>query len=350
MEEKMEKTMENIKLKEEQRKTLMLCTILTVCVFILLMLSIALFNSMQSSLASAPQYIELPDLQGMSLATAKAELDKAGIGYRIVPSDSRVANRVEKYEFDGSRTDDGKILVNAEARIKIFSNEVSADKVVYLTFDDGPKVNYTYSMDVYHTTGQLLDVLDKYKIKATFFIVGYQMIKSDRSEYVSDMLDRGHLLACHTSTHELNEIYSSSSKFVADIQRFENELKEIIGEERYNYLGKYIRFPGGSSTNGRLDKEEAKEYISDVRNMGYKVYDWTALTGDAEGNSTASEFIEYMDQGLAKANESGEPLIVLMHDLEATRIALPEIIDHLIEAGYYFDTIDSCPEYTFAEK
>lgn len=341
---------QNSKIEQERKQTIILCIVLSICVIVLLILAIAVFSNAQSSFVSAPQYIELPDLQGMSLESAKAELNKVGASYKIVPSDSKTANRVEKYEFDGSKTDSGKILVKANSEIKIFANEVGKDKVVYLTFDDGPKVNYTYSMEIYHTTGKLLDVLDKYGIKATFFMVGYQMIKTDRSEYVIDTLNRGHLIACHTSTHDFGSIYNSTSKFVSDVERFENELKNIIGEERYNSLGKYIRFPGGSSTNGKLSKSEAKKYISAIRDMGYKVYDWTSLTGDAEGKSIASEFISYMDSGLKKAKENGNPLIILMHDTDDTTQALDKIIKHLIDQGYYFDTIDNCPEYTFAEN
>jgi peptidoglycan/xylan/chitin deacetylase (PgdA/CDA1 family) len=172
---------------------------------------------------------------------------------------------------------------------------------------------------------------------------------SFKLEYVLDILDRGHILACHSSTHQLDKIYSSPSKFVADVEQFEDELKGIIGEERFNSLGKYIRFPGGTDTNGYLSRTEAKEYIQKMRAMGYKVYDWTALIEDTEGNSTASEFISCMEIGLAKAKQNGDPLIVLMHDKDHTTQALDQMITHLIDQGYYFDTLEVCPEYTTAE-
>ena len=148
----------------------------------------------------------------------------------------------------------------------------------------------------------------------------------------------------------MDQIYSSPSQFIADIKQYESELKEIVGEERYNSIEKYIRFPGGTSTNGKLSKSEATEYIAKVRDMGYKVYDWTALTKDKEGLSTTNEFISCMLSGLTKAKTNEEPLIVLMHDMYSTSQALPAIIDCLISEGYYFDTVDNCLEYTFVEN
>lgn len=339
------------KFERERKQTILLVSILSVCVFILLLLSIVLFNNLNSSFVGSAQFIELTDIQDMPLGRAISTLEEKGISYRIVPAeDSRIANRVVKYEFDGSKNEDGSILVKKDSRVKIFANEMGADKVIYLTFDDGPIINYTADMEIYYTTEELLGVLDDYGIKASFFIVGYQMVKTDRSKYVPEILDRGHILASHTYSHEFDKIYSSVSSFVADVQQFENELKGIIGEERYNAMGKYIRFPGGSSTNGYLSVSKSLEYIAAIREKGYKVFDWTALTGDAEGKSTASEFISYLSKELPKAKDKNLPLIVLMHDKYTTFEALPQILDYLIEEGYFFDTVDNCPEYTFAEK
>lgn len=336
-------------MRPEKKKTFLLCIFLILLLIVVLFLVLAIGKTLMAVPAGQGGVsVELELQEGMALQEAKSILEAQGVRYTVVPTSSRMANTVERIEHTGT-VENGKIILDSDSEVKFHANEVGKDKVVYLTFDDGPKINYTYSMEIYHTTGKLLDVLDQYGIKATFFIVGYQMIKSDRSVYVTDMLNRGHILASHTSTHELSEIYSSSSNFIADVEQFENELKDIIGAEKYNSLGKYIRFPGGSSTNGYLTKSEAEEYISAIRNKGYKVYDWTALTGDAEGKTTASEFIEYMDEGLEKSKKSGSPLIVLMHDTDDTTQALGQIIEHLIDQGYYFGTINSCPEYTFVE-
>ena len=336
----------------KNKTTLILISILAILLVVLVCLSVAVIKNV---LAPDIEYIELPISENMPLSQAKEKLSALGISYEIKATDSKIANRVEKFEYDGKQ-ENGNALAKVGTTVTLYSNEIGVDKVVYLTFDDGPIVNYNDSAmtDIYHTTEDILNTLDNYGIKATFFIVGYQMIKSDRSEYVLDILDRGHLIGSHTSTHELKDsvglIYNSLSQFVSDVERFEDELKGVIGEERFNSLGKYIRFPGGTSTNGILSKAEAKEYIQRMRAMGYKVYDWTVSTDDAAGNSTINQFISSMDAGISKAKKSGAPLIILMHDKYTTSQSLPAIIDHLISKGYYFDTVDNCPEYTSAEN
>lgn len=344
-----------LKMNKINRSNAILTAVLALCLVVFVILLVAVIkNAVQPAIQPDVEWVEIPDLENMSLADAKAKLDELNIAYEIIPTSSRIANRVESFEYSG-KIENGRIYATVGTGIKLHANEVGIDRVIYLTFDDGPVVNYTYSMEVYYHTGKLLDVLDKYGIKATFFIVGYQMIKSDRSEYVLDILDRGHLLGCHTSTHELKNpdglIYSSSSKFVADVERFEDELKGVIGEERFNSLGKYIRFPGGTATNGILSKAEAIEYIQKIREMGYKVYDWTALTGDADssGRNDVEYFISTLSKSLEQAKDEKLPLIVLMHDKWSTNDALDEILTRLISEGYYFDTIDSCPEYTFVK-
>lgn len=299
----------------------------------------------------APQTIEIPDLQNMNLQGAKDILSELGVEFEIVPTESRIANRVEK--ITGYTVDEnGKMTVNTDSKIVIHSNEVAKDKVIYLTFDDGPMVNYSDSAltDIYYTTEELLTVLDEYNVKATFFLAGYQMVKSDRKHFVNDIYDRGHLIACHTYSHELTYIYNSVDNFLVDVEKFETALIEILGEEKFNSFGKYIRFPGGSSTNGCLNKSEALEYIESIRNKGYKVYDWTTLTGDAEGVTDAQGMINYIISNLDSVKQKGEPLILLMHDKKAMKDALPEVLDYLISEGYYFDTLDTCEEYTSAEN
>ena len=337
---------------KEQKETLKLVGILSVCVFVLLVLSIVFMNNLSVPTSTpTPKYIDIDNIEGMNLKDAKALLENADISYEIIPTESKIANKVEKIEFVGvTLSDTGRLRIKIGTTVKIYGNDVSKDKVIYLTFDDGPIVNYTHSMEIYNTTGDLLDILDEYGVKATFFITGYQMIKSDRSEYVLDIINRGHILACHSSTHALENIYASKSNFVSDIKRYENELINIIGEEKYNSLGKYLRFPGGTNNAYIKTDAEALEYINAARELGYAVYDWTALTGDAEGNDNAQSFIATLKSGLAKAKNNDLDLIVLMHDKYSTKEALPQILDFLISEGYYFDTIDNCPEYTFIEN
>ena len=321
---------------KEQKETLKLVGILSVCVLILLVVSIALFYSL-SVPASTPQkqYAELPIVEGMNIAKAKAELEKAQITYEIIPTQSKTPNKVEKIEYVG-KTESGKALIEVGTSVKIHSNEVSKDKVIYLTFDDGPTRD---------NTNDIVFMLEDYGIKASFFVEGRDVERyPDRMEAI---FNRGHVIACHSHTHEYSNVYSSIDSFINEIDQYEDALIDAIGEENFAQIKKIIRFPGGTNNAYLESKEEALGYIAAARELGYAVYDWTALTGDAEGNKESEKLIACLDSSLETAKKSGLDLIVLMHDNVYAKESLAEILDYLIENGYYFDTIDNCPEYTF---
>ena len=80
-------------------------------------------------------------------------------------------------------------------------------KVIYLTFDDGPSP----------LTGKFLDVLDKYNIKGTFFLVGNQI--QSNAEVVKRLYDEGHGIGLHTYTHNYKAIYSNRNAFLMEMQK-----------------------------------------------------------------------------------------------------------------------------------
>lgn len=332
----------------EKKKTALLCAILALCLVVLIVLVVLLAQRAAEPSTPVvnqgqPQYIEIPNLDNMPLEKAKALLAELDIQYEIKPTESRIANRVEKIEYKG-KTENGKKLMEIDSILTIYANEKGADKVIYLTFDDGPTFSNTFP---------ILDTLDRYGVKATFFVLGNRIV--EYSDRIIATQERGHALACHSYSHDLDRsssgfVYASPSKMLEEISRCEDALIQVLGAQEFDKVAKLFRFPGGSSTNGRIDKAEAREYIADIREIGYRIFDWTALTGDAEGKSTADEFISYMQKGLETAKENGYPIILLMHDKYTTSEALPDILDYLFANGYYFDTLDNCPEYTFAEK
>lgn len=321
----------------KNKNTLILTAILAVCIIICIILAVFVIkNVIVPTFAPSTQYMELPIAENMPLAEAKARLEELQISYEIVPTSSRVANRVERLEYVG-KNENGKALFEIGTQIKIYANEIGIDKVIYLTFDDGPTRDNT--MDI-------LNTLESFGIKASFFVVGEDVeLWEDR---MVATFDSGHVIACHSHTHAFDKVYASVDSFISEIEQYENALKNTLGEEKFQMVKPIIRFPGGTN-NAYLSDAEALEYINAVRSKGYKVYDWTALTGDAEGNKDAQSFIAYLEGGLNKATGKGEPLIVLMHDKWSTNEALSTIIEHLISKGYYFDTVDNCPEYTFVE-
>lgn len=332
-------------MNDKRKDTLSLACVLTVCLIVLLILGAVaseLFIYSSVGVGGKPQgeFLTVPELVGRSLSEACEILSGLGIEYEIIPTGSGVSNRVENVKFSGAMLA-GEMTVLKGTSVTLCANEVGADKVIYLTFDDGPTRD---------NTDYILDTLDRYGIKATFFLQGKNIERYP--EKTLDTVRRGHLVACHSYSHELDEIYGGVDNMLAEIDRYESALRSAIGDSFYESIPqKMFRFPGGSSQNGRLDKAEAREYIDAIRKKGYAIYDWTSLTGDAEGTTTLDGMIEKMEKGLASSASRELPLIVLMHDKWAVKEddALSKMIEHLISEGYYFDTLDHCPEYTFAE-
>ena len=325
-------------------KTLVLA--LVVCLLVLALLVVCVVQKFTPSDKPAIQddtiYVELPVVKGMKLERAKELLETADIAYEVVATDSKIPNKIENIEYVG-KTENGKVLVEVGTSVKLYSNEVGIDKIIYLTFDDGPTQD---------NTDAILDMLDEYGIKATFFMEGYDVYRFP--EKTKDTYVRGHLVGCHSYSHVYANIYSSTYDFIDEIKQYEDALKTAIGHEAFDSLPKVLRFPGGTN-NYLLSESEALKYINATRGVGYKVYDWTALTNDADnryridGESDSEYFVRSVREGLESAKDKGQHLIVLMHDKMTMRDALGDVLDFLVGEGYYFDTIDSCPEYTFVE-
>lgn len=193
------------------------------------------------------------------------------------------------------------------------NEEPSGNKVAYLTFDDGPSRN---------VTPEVLDVLKKENVQATFFVVG-QMCKSNPDLLIREKAE-GHSIGNHSYSHDYKIIYSSPDNFLRDFKQSEDIITSIIGPHDTSL----IRFPGGSFNRNSFKQVAA--------NSGYRYVDWNCLTGDAEV-SLAS-----VDRLLLRFNETmgnQDNLIILMHDAQAkytTPKALPQIIQILKSKGYTF--------------
>lgn len=202
------------------------------------------------------------------------------------------------------------------------TNEQSKEKIVYLTFDDGPSKN----------TKKILDILDKYHAKATFFVTGNGI---KYNNYIKEAYDKGHTIGLHSYCHEYDIIYSSVSAYFNDLTKIGDMVKDIIG-----FTPHYIRFPGGSSN--KVSKKYNTGIMSvlskEVIKRGYQYYDWNCGTGDAEGNHVLTETII---QNSTKKNDNN--IVMLAHDTDAkdtTVEALPSIIEYYQNKGYEFKAID----------
>lgn len=205
------------------------------------------------------------------------------------------------------------------------------NKVVYLTFDDGPSKN----------TGKVLDVLTHYGIKATFFVIG-----KDLSEEGMEQLKRaaaeGHVIGMHTYCHDYRKIYSSVDSFLEDYDTLRETLEELLGESP-----SLFRFPGGSYCT--YCKPIRKELIEEMTRRGYTYYDWNVSAEDSVGTVTRYSIRKNIFPRIYEVNQP----IVLMHDSPSNGLTaelLPEIIEELLAEGYRFSTLKEREPLHFGEN
>ena len=189
------------------------------------------------------------------------------------------------------------------------------DKVIYLTFDDGPS----------QYTAQLLDVLDKYGVKATFFVVntGY-------TDLIADEYKRGHTVAVHTACHDYDTVYASEDAYFADFSK----MQQIIDDKTGGYETTMFRFPGGSSnTVSRFNPGIMTRLTQDATARGLQYYDWNVSSGDAGETTSTDQVYQNVIDGCSSHNVS----IVLQHDIKGFSVAAVErIIQWGLANGYTF--------------
>ncbi len=181
-----------------------------------------------------------------------------------------------------------------------------APREVVLTFDDGPMPWITKS---------ILDTLDRYCAKATFFSVGRMALAYPAT--VRDVLARGHTLGGHTHTHPLNIARLKSERSIDEIERGFAAIALAAGQP----IAPFFRFPGLSDSPGLLDH---------LQKRGIASFTVDVVSDDSFINDAG----RLARQTLARI-EAKQGGIVLFHDIKAsTAKALPVILGELRARGY----------------
>lgn len=198
------------------------------------------------------------------------------------------------------------------ARPGITSRVDTSQRAVTLTFDDGPHPVFTPA---------ILEILDQYHVKATFFMIGERMGKYPG--LVREVHERGHEIANHTYTHP-NDLRALPVVTLTDELERTNELiHKITGKECTLFR------PPRGILNSRL--------VQEISSQGYEIYLWT-VSADNRNAPTP----ELMCARVEKRIQPGG--IILLHDgripsrikdVAATRL----IIKRLTEKGYRFVTL-----------
>ncbi|MEI6521736.1 MAG: polysaccharide deacetylase family protein [bacterium] len=191
-------------------------------------------------------------------------------------------------------------------------------KQIALTFDDGPHPIYTQ---------KILDILDKEKVKATFFVVGEMADKSP--EMVITEMKAGHNVGNHTY-HHVNLTKILEPDVATELKACGESIQRITGQAPHLF-----RPPGG-------DYDTQVAAASEL--LGYTIVLWTDDPGDYA--SPGDKVI--LQRTLKQASPGG---IILIHDgIQQTIDILPQLIETLKKQGYQFVTIDEMMKDTKTKK
>lgn len=179
-------------------------------------------------------------------------------------------------------------------------------KEVVLTFDDGPMPWITKSV---------LETLDRYCAKATFFSVGRMAAAYPAT--VKDVLARGHTLGTHTWSHPLNMPRMKREKAIDEIERGFAAVSAAAGQP----IAPFFRFPGLSDSAG---------LVAHLKERGIATF-----TVDVVSNDSYIASPERLARETLAKIEGNRGGIVLFHDIKAsTARALPQIMMELSTRGY----------------
>lgn len=203
---------------------------------------------------------------------------------------------------------------------KIFSNYIwempSENKILYLTFDDGPTPEIT---------NWTLDVLDKYNAKAIFFCIGKNV--SQHPEIFKNIQDKGHKIGNHTNNH-IKGWKTSTKNYLANIKEAQKVIdlqqNKIDSESQMLFRPPY----------GQIRPKQGKA----LKELGYKVIMWNVLAYDWDKDVTKEKCLENV---ISNAKEGS---VIVFHDSvkaeKNMRYALPKVLEHFSKKGYTFKSIE----------
>ena len=192
---------------------------------------------------------------------------------------------------------------------------------IYLTFDDGPNDPFT---------SQLLDILKKRDIKATFFVTC-----GGSDEMLHREFQEGHTIGLHTCSHNYAVVYANPDAYFGDLAAVSDRVARVTGQP-----SSLIRFPGGSSNTVSATYHNGimSYLVNEVHSRGFEYYDWDVSSGDASGAPyDAGTLCRNVVAGLGPEKNN----IVLFHDRTQNTIdSVGCVIDWGTANGYNFKPLD----------
>ncbi|WP_114108769.1 polysaccharide deacetylase family protein [Clostridioides difficile] len=192
----------------------------------------------------------------------------------------------------------------------------SSGKIAYITIDDGPS----------KFTDQMIKTLNKYNVKATFFMIDGNM--KEYPQQVKNIIKNGNTAGFHSVSHDIHKLYVTSTSAKEEFDTNDQTFYKITGKH-----SKVIRIPYGSKP---YTPQASYQALVDA---GYKIWDWDLDTEDWRSNS--SQIVQNVKNHIKnRKGEDKDQLVVLMHEKKQSAEALDSVLKFLSDEGYEFAPVD----------
>lgn len=192
----------------------------------------------------------------------------------------------------------------------------TSEKVIYLTFDDGPTPEITR---------WTLNTLAEYNAKATFFSIGANIQK--HPDIFQDILSKGHTVGNHTQ-HHIKGWKTKTKDYLKDVKIFETVLKS----QEVNLQSKTVNL--FRPPYGKITPKQGRKILT----LGYNIVMWDVLSFDWNSSTTK----EACANNVISKAEKGS--IIVFHDsVKASKnmqYALPKVLEYFSKKGYVFESLN----------
>jgi len=203
-----------------------------------------------------------------------------------------------------------------------YAFNVSVKKTAYITIDDWPE-SCTLSM---------LDVLDKYNIKATFFLCA----QNKNLDIYRKIVDSGHAIGNHTYSHRIKYLYESFRNMCGSVYEMDEWMLKNLDVET-----KLLRYPGGYYGNNSAQRQSYAKLVK----KGYRIFDWTCALGDTKYTQPD----DLMNNLRRLLNEDVE--IILMHNKKYTAAVFEDVVRYILDNDYVCLPLDEqSPTFDFVHE
>ncbi|MFB2120597.1 MULTISPECIES: polysaccharide deacetylase family protein [Parapedobacter] len=203
----------------------------------------------------------------------------------------------------------GAFHIQANFFLKVTHQGIATDRQVALTFDDGPHPVYT---------PQVLELLDRYNVKATFFCIGKNVRK--HPDVVQRIHDTGHAVGNHSYSHARSIDFNGKTNWLEELQQTDTAIGQVIGLRPI-----FFRPPYGVTT---------PHLAQAIRMSGHRVIGWRVRPYDTLESRSPAQIVRMI---LEKVKPGA---IILLHDTHGRIVPiLEQLLPQLHQHGYHLVTV-----------